>query len=130
MIINGKLAPGQKILFQGKNWLRKWASGQGHRFGCRFAHARKPKNLHLNPKTKQEFKVKTIDNKEILRKSLMQDSIGDPQLPVIFILAKNLYHPPPPNSAKSSAGFFFEPYAQSRRRGIRKFIKKNRHPIF
>jgi len=101
MIINGKLAPGQKIIQE------KLAAQMGiSRTPLRVAlHMLEAENL-IEPKNKTGFKVKTIDNKEILeifdcRIALESTAAG--------ILAKNLT---PTDAQKLSR--FFEPYAKSK----------------
>ncbi len=97
MIINGKLAPGQKIVQE------KLASQMGiSRTPLRVAlHMLEAENL-IEPKNKTGFKVKTIDNKEILeifdcRIALESTAAG--------ILAKNIS---PADAQKLSR--FFQPY--------------------
>ena len=97
MIINGKLSPGQKIIQE------KLAAQMGiSRTPLRVAlHMLEAENL-IEPKNKTGFKVKTIDNKEVLeifdcRIALESTAAG--------ILAKNIT---PADAQKLSR--FFQPY--------------------
>lgn len=94
MIINGKLSPGQKIIQE------KLASQMGiSRTPLRVAlHMLEAENL-IEPKNKTGFKVKTIDNKEVLeifdcRIALESTAAG--------ILAKNIQE----KDAQKLQGFF------------------------
>ncbi|SHN31261.1 DNA-binding transcriptional regulator, GntR family [Cyclobacterium lianum] len=110
MIINGKLVPGQKIIQE------KLAAQMGiSRTPLRVAlHMLEAENL-IEPKNKTGFKVKTIDNKEILeifdcRIALESTAAG--------ILAENIS---PADAQKLSR--FFQPY-QNKKSGEYESYKK------